>query len=126
MVEDLSMDTEIVVCPIMRDEDGLALSSRNAYLSAEERAAATVLHRALEKAQVLYGAGERDASAIVRAMEEILATEPLVRVDYVSVVDTRDLEPIQTLSDDQTVLIALAAFVGKTRLIDNVVLNGEI
>jgi pantoate--beta-alanine ligase len=126
MVEDLSIDTEVVVCPIVRDEDGLALSSRNAYLSAEERKAAPVLHRALEKAQVLYGAGERDAAVIQRAMEEVLATEPLARVDYLSIVDTRDLEPVQTLSDERTVLIALAAYVGKTRLIDNVVLNGEI
>lgn len=126
MVEDLSMDTEIVVCPIVRDEDGLALSSRNAYLSPEERSAAAVLHRALEKAQVLYGAGERDASAIRRAMEELIATEPLARVDYIGIVDTRDLEPLETLSDETTVLIAVAAYVGKTRLIDNVVLNGEI
>lgn len=126
MAEDLCMDTEIVVCPIVRDEDGLALSSRNAYLSAEERTAATVLHRALEKAQVLYGGGERDAESIVKAIEEVVATEPLVRIDYISVVNTKDLEPVQALSDDQTTLIALAAFVGKTRLIDNVVLNGEI
>ncbi len=126
MVEDLSMDTEVVVCPIVRDEDGLALSSRNAYLTDEERSAASVLHRALEKAQVVYGAGERDASALLREMEEVIVTEPLVRVDYLSIVDTRDLEPLQLLSDDAPVLIALAAFVGKTRLIDNVVLNGEI
>ena len=126
MVEDLCLDTEVVVCPIVRDEDGLALSSRNAYLSPEERQAATVLHRALEKAQVLYGGGERDAETIIRAIEEVVATEPLVRVDYISIVNTKDLEPVQTLSDDQAILIALAAFVGKTRLIDNVVLNGEI
>ena len=126
MVEDLCIDTEIVVCPIVRDEDGLALSSRNAYLTPEERAAATVLHRALEKAQVLYGGGERDAGALVEAMEEIVATEPLARVDYISVVNAKDLEPVQTLGDDQTILIALAAYIGKTRLIDNVVLNGEI
>ena len=126
MAEDLSMDHEIVVCPIVRDEDGLALSSRNVYLSPEERQAATVLHRALEKAQVLYGSGERDAAKIQEAMEEVVATEPLVRLDYISIVDTRDLEPLQEMRDDQTVLIALAAYVGKTRLIDNVVLNGEI
>jgi pantoate--beta-alanine ligase len=126
MVEDLSMDTEIVVCPIVRDEDGVALSSRNAYLAPDERSAATVLHRALEKAQVLYGGGERDAAVILRAMEEVVATEPLVRVDYIQIVNTRDLEPLQSLSDEQTILIAIAAFVGKTRLIDNVVLNGEI
>lgn len=126
MVEDLCMDTEIVVCPIVRDEDGLALSSRNAYLSDEERAAATVLYRALEKAQVVYGGGERNAEAIQKAMEEVIASEPLVRVDYISIVDAKDLEPVQTLSDERTILIALAAYVGKTRLIDNVVLNGEI
>lgn len=126
MVEDLSMDTEVVVCPIVRDEDGLALSSRNAYLSPEEREAAGVLHRALEKSQVLYGSGERDAGVLLRAMEEVIATEPLARVDYISIVDSRDLEPLETLADDATVLIALAVYIGKTRLIDNVVLNGEI
>jgi pantoate--beta-alanine ligase len=120
------MDTEIVVCPIVRDDDGLALSSRNAYLSPEERTAAVVLHRSLEKAQVLYGAGERDAANIRRSIEEGIATEPLARLDYVAIVDTRDLEPLQALSDEATVLIAVAAYIGKTRLIDNVVLNGEI
>ena len=126
MVEDLQMDVELVVCPILRDEDGLALSSRNVYLSADERKAATVLHRALEKAQVLYGSGVREADAIIEAMQEVIATEPLVRVDYVSVVSAEDLEPVRTITDDQKVLIALAAYLGKTRLIDNVVLNGEI
>lgn len=126
MVADLCLDTEIVVCPIVRDDDGLALSSRNAYLSGEERQAATVLHRALEKAQVSYGAGTREVSALQAAMEELIATEPLVRIDYISIVDAVDLEPVQVIEDERTTLIALAAFVGKTRLIDNVVLNGEI
>lgn len=75
---------------------------------------------------MVYGGGERDAEAIQKAMEEVIASEPLVRVDYISIVDAKDLEPVQTLSDERTILIALAAFVGKTRLIDNVVLNGEI
>ncbi len=126
MMADLSMDTEVVVCPIVRDEDGLALSSRNAYLTADERKAATVLHRALEKAQVLYGSGVRDTGEIIRAMDEIVASEPLARIDYVTVVDTVSLDPVETLDDDKTVLIAIAAFIGKTRLIDNLVLNGEI
>lgn len=126
MVADLSMDTEIVVCPIVRDDDGLALSSRNAYLSPEERKAATVLHRALEKAQVLYGSGVRDVAEVTHAIEEIVASEPLARIDYVAVVDSVSLEPAESLGDDKTILIAIAAFIGKTRLIDNLVLNGEI
>jgi pantoate--beta-alanine ligase len=126
MVKDLSKDAEIVVCPIMRDEDGLALSSRNAYLSPDERQAATVLYRALEKAQVLYGSGERETERILAAMESILGGEPGARVDYIAIVDTKDLEPVDVLEDGQAVLIALAVFIGKTRLIDNIVLNGEI
>jgi pantoate--beta-alanine ligase len=126
MVRDLCLDSEIVVCPTQRDDDGVALSSRNAYLSFEERQAATVLYRALEKAQVLYGSGVRDAGAIQEAMEDLVAAEPLARLDYAAIVDTRDLEPVQSIDDDVTVLVAIAAYVGKTRLIDNVVLNGEI
>ena len=126
MVKDLSKDSEIIVCPIVRDEDGLALSSRNEYLSDDERKAATVLYRALEKAQVLYGTGLRDSASILQAMESILAAEPMARVDYIAIVDTKDLEPIDELPEDQPVLIALAVFIGKTRLIDNIVLNGEI
>jgi pantoate--beta-alanine ligase len=126
MVRDLCLDSEIVVCPTQRDDDGLALSSRNAYLSFEERQAATILHKALEKAQVLYGSGTRDTAAILEAMEALVASEPLARVDYIAIVDTRDLEPVQTIEDDTTVLVALAVYIGKTRLIDNVVLNGEI
>ncbi|MCC6744166.1 MAG: pantoate--beta-alanine ligase [Acidobacteria bacterium] len=126
MVADLCMDAEIVVCPIVRDDDGLALSSRNVYLSSEERGAATVLHRALEKAQVLFGDGTRDAETLRTAMDELIASEPLVRIDYIEIVDAHDLEPVQAIEDGHPTLIALAAFVGKTRLIDNVVLNGEI
>lgn len=126
MVADLCMDAEIVVCPIVRDDDGLALSSRNVYLSSEEREAATVLHRALEKAQVLFGDGTRDAETLRTAMDELIASEPLVRIDYIEIVDAHDLEPVQAIEDGHPTLIALAAFVGKTRLIDNVVLNGEI
>jgi pantoate--beta-alanine ligase len=126
MVRDLSIDSEIVVCPTQRDDDGLALSSRNAYLSYDERQAATVLFKSLEKAQVLYGSGERDTETIRSAMEAIITAEPLARIDYVSIVDTGDLEPIPTIEDDTTVLIAVAVYIGKTRLIDNVVLNGEI
>lgn len=126
MVEDLCIDTEIVVCPIQRDEDGLALSSRNVYLTDDERKAATVLHRALEKAQVLFGSGTRETSELIAAMEKIIANEPLVRLDYLSISDVHDLEPVETIDDDKAVVIAVAAFIGKTRLIDNIVLNGEI
>jgi pantoate--beta-alanine ligase len=126
MVRDLSMDSEIVVGPTVREEDGLALSSRNAYLTPSEREAATVLHRALEKAQVLYGSGVRETDTILAAMEGIIAAEPLARVDYIAIADTHELEPVPVITDDQPVLIALAVYIGKTRLIDNVVLNGEI
>jgi pantoate--beta-alanine ligase len=126
MVRDLCLDAEVVVCPTQRDDDGLALSSRNAYLSFEERQAATVLYKALEKAQVLYGSGVRDAAAIQEAMEALVTAQPLARIDYIAIVDTRDLEPVQMIEDEVTVLIALAVYIGKTRLIDNVVINGEI
>jgi pantoate--beta-alanine ligase len=126
MVRDLAMDVEVVVGPIVREEDGLALSSRNVYLSADERQAATVLRRALEKARAMYNGGESDAGRLLAAIRAVVEAEPLARLDYVAITDTRRLEPVATVSSDEPALISMAVFFGKTRLIDNIVLNGEL
>lgn len=117
MVRDLNLDTEIVVCPIVREPDGLALSSRNAYLSAKERKAATVLHRALAAAREEINAGTRDALQLQSTIQRVLATESLAAMDYAEVVDAETFEPITRISRPSYVL--LAVFLGKTRLIDN-------
>ena len=120
MTRDLLLATEIVVCPIVRDADGLALSSRNAYLSAEERPQALVLSRAIRQVERLAAQGERRAHALVAAAQEVFAAEPAVRVDYVAVVDWATLEPVEIAAPGT--LFAVAAWVGATRLIDNAVL----
>ena len=117
MVRDLNLDTEIVVCPIVRESDGLALSSRNAYLSADERRAATVLHRALEAARAQLAAGVRDSLQLQNTMRKIIAAEPLANVDYAEIVDADAFEPIMRITRPSYIL--LAVFIGKTRLIDN-------
>jgi pantoate--beta-alanine ligase len=117
LVADLNLPVEIRPCPIVREPDGLALSSRNAYLSPEERRAAPVLFRALQEAESLWRAGERDADALRRAMAATLATEPRVRVDYVSAADPATFREVETAKGP--VHLLLAAFVGKARLIDN-------
>jgi pantoate--beta-alanine ligase len=117
MARDLNLDTEIVVCPIVREPDGLALSSRNAYLSAEERKAATVLHRALTAARDEITAGTRDALQLQSAIQRILSGEPLAAAEYVEVVDAETFEPVTRLS--RRCYVLLAVFLGKTRLIDN-------
>jgi len=117
MVRDLNLDTEIVVCPPVREPDGLALSSRNAYLNPEERKAATVLHRALEAARTELVAGLRDALQLQGSLRNKLDREPLARVDYAEVVDAETFEPVVRVSRPS--YIVLAVFVGKTRLIDN-------
>jgi pantoate--beta-alanine ligase len=117
MVRDLNLDTEIVVCPVVREADGLALSSRNAYLDADERRAATVLHRALTAARDELAAGTRDALSLQSAMRKVLASEPLAAVDYAEVVDAEAFEPVTRVSRPCYAL--LAVFLGKTRLIDN-------
>lgn len=122
MVEDLNLDVEIVVMPIVRDPDGLALSSRNVNLSAEERTAALTLHRSLVFAEERVRAGEHDAKAIVEGVRRIIEREPLARVDYVACCDPQTLEPLDRI--EGTVLFALAAWVGKTRLIDNALVTG--
>lgn len=117
MVRDLNIDVEVVGCPIIREEDGLAKSSRNTYLSEEERIAATILNKALTLAKNKIANGERVASNIVNSIIETISTEPLARIDYVQVVDSLSIEPVITL--DKSVLVAIAVFIGKTRLIDN-------
>jgi len=121
MVRDLNLDTEIVVCPVVREPDGLALSSRNAYLNAAERKAATVLHRALIAARDEINSGTRDARQLQSTMTRVLSAEPLAALDYAEVVDAESFEPVTRISRPCCVL--LAVFLGKTRLIDNLYLE---
>jgi pantoate--beta-alanine ligase len=118
MAIDLNLNVEIVVCPIVREPDGLALSSRNTYLNSEERQAATVLHGALDEARRQVNAGTCDATHLQRAIHNILSGEPLARADYVTVVDAETFEPVARISV-RPVYVLLAVFIGKTRLIDN-------
>jgi len=117
MSRDLNLDSEIVVCPIVREPDGLAMSSRNAYLNAEERKAATVLSRALDTARNEMAAGVRDSLQLQTVLHRVLAAEKLARVDYAEVVDAETFEPVLRLS--KPCFVVLAVFIGKTRLIDN-------
>ena len=122
LVRDLAFETEVVILPTVREESGLALSSRNAYLNEDERRAAVVLYRALSRAREAYKAGERSGSRLGEAARSVVAAEPLARLDYVSVADADTLEQLEKL-DDRPVIVALAVHLGKTRLIDNIVLN---
>ena len=117
---DLNLGAEIVVCPTVRDTDGLALSSRNAYLSAAEREAALALSKALAAATDMHMGGIRDAALIRARMTEIIEREPLARIEYVSVADAEDLRELDAI--EGAALVSLAVRIGKTRLIDNVVL----
>lgn len=121
MTRDLSYPIEIVVCPIVREADGLAMSSRNVYLDAEQRKAATVLFRSLSAAKELYEAGERNAEKLRGKMTEVLAGEPLAKMQYVSCADYDTLEELSEINGKA--LLSMAVFVGKTRLIDNFVLE---
>jgi pantoate--beta-alanine ligase len=121
MVQDLDFPLEVVVCPTVREPDGLAMSSRNAYLNPEERQAAPVLHRALSAAAEAFVAGEREAEALRRTMEEILAGEPLARPQYVSAADPDSLEELH--GPVERALLSLAVHIGTTRLIDNLILG---
>lgn len=121
MVRDFDLPVQVVVAPTVRDADGLALSSRNAYLSDRERAEALVLSRALGAAARAFGAGERRAEVLRARMHDVLASEPAVNVEYVAIVDPHDLAPVDAVAADT--IIALAARVGRTRLIDNLVLG---
>jgi pantoate--beta-alanine ligase len=121
MVQDLNFPVEIVACPIVREPDGLAMSSRNAYLNREERTRALVLQRALQKARQQFQAGERSSAKLISAAKDVLAIEPQVRLDYFEIVDPDTLDPVEQIS--QETLVAVAAYVGNTRLIDNLVLE---
>ncbi|MBX7223085.1 MAG: pantoate--beta-alanine ligase [Blastocatellia bacterium] len=125
MVRDLCMDTEVVVCPTVRESDGLALSSRNQYLSPEERQAARVLSRSLQLCRQLYQEGERQVSKLITAIRELIEKEPLARIDYVAIADVDSLEFLVELDEEDPALVALAVFVGTTRLIDNLILKPE-
>ena len=117
MVCDLNMNVEVVGCPIVREEDGLAKSSRNTYLSPAEREAALVLSRAVREGQRLMEEGERDAKTILSAMRATIEAEPLARIDYVEMVSWDGIKPVDVA--DSSVLVAMAVYIGKTRLIDN-------
>jgi pantoate--beta-alanine ligase len=121
MVRDLNLDAEIVICPVIREADGLALSSRNAYLTAEERNAATVLYRALGAARDELSAGVRDAMQLQTTMRRILEDEPLARVDYAEIVSGDTFEPVVRVAKPSYAV--LAVFIGKTRLIDNLLIE---
>ncbi len=121
MVRDLNFDVDVVICPIVREPDGLAMSSRNQYLHGETRAAATVLYRALMAVQAAFARGERDANFLRALMTDTIAAEKLARPDYVSIADPLTLTELETISG--TALCSLAVFFGKTRLIDNLILE---
>jgi pantoate--beta-alanine ligase len=122
MVRDLAFNTEIVVVPIVREESGLAMSSRNSYLDHEQRRAAAGLSRALTKVREAYAEGEHSATRLIELVRATIEDEPLLRIDYVSVNDAETLDRLDKI-DDRPGLVSLAVFVGKTRLIDNVVLG---
>jgi pantoate--beta-alanine ligase len=121
MAADLNMDLEIVAVPTVREPDGVAMSSRNAYLSPEQRQAAIVLYQSLSLAQTLWSQGERDARKLRQEMTALIQKEPLATIDYVSVADTETLDESDTIAAPS--LVSLAVIIGKTRLIDNVVLK---
>jgi pantoate--beta-alanine ligase len=121
MIKELNLGVKIDVLPIVREEDGLALSSRNKYLTQEERKAALVLSKTLKEARSMMAKGQRDSAAIIKGMREIIGREPLVKIDYVEIVDRDNLDPVRRIEKD--VLAAMAVFIGKVRLIDNTILR---
>lgn len=122
LTQDLGFDTEIIVGPTIREESGLAMSSRNARLSAEERQKASIIYQALRKAKIAVKEGERSAARLTEIVREKIAAEPLAQIDYVAIVDAETLEPVEKIAEN-TVLIAVAARFGNTRLIDNTIIN---
>ena len=120
MTEDLNFDIEIVVMPTVREKDGLAMSSRNKYLNAQERQSALVLSKSLFMSQDLIKSGQTNAIEVLQKIKQIIEAEPLARIDYVSIVDGETLEDVEEMKENT--LIALAVYIGKTRLIDNVVI----
>lgn len=123
MVRDLNFDIEIVGCPIVREEDGLAKSSRNTYLNEKERSAAVVLSRSVALGRSMMEQGERKASVVLEAMKKLIESEPLARIDYVEMVDAVSMQPVEEASGP--VLCAMAVYIGKTRLLDNFIFEGQ-
>src|SRR5205085_12125055 len=121
MVRDLNIPVQIVTCPIVREHDGLAMSSRNAYLDPKQRKSALVLYRSLREIQRQFDQGERSAAKLIKAAKRIFAEEPSVRLEYFELVDPETLDPVDDVSHGT--LVAIAAFVGSARLIDNIVLG---
>jgi pantoate--beta-alanine ligase len=121
MVRDLNLPVEIAVYPIVREPDGLAMSSRNAYLSPQERKSALILYRALSEVKSRFDQGERNAANLIKTGKQLIAQQPALRLDYFEIVDPATLDPIGELT--KSVLVAVAAFVGNTRLIDNILLE---
>ena len=121
MVEDLNMDIEVVGCPIIREEDGLAKSSRNTYLSSEERQAALILYKTIELGKEMVANGERDAEVLVSKMKENIETEPLAKIDYVKAVNGLTMQQQKEIK--APMLVAMAVYIGKTRLIDNFIIE---
>jgi pantoate--beta-alanine ligase len=121
LVNDLDMDVEIVVCPIVREKDGLAMSSRNMYLAPEQRQQALVLHRALMRVQALADQAERNAAKLIEAGKQVIAEEPAARLDYFAIVNPHTLDPVRDIT--RGALVAVAAYFGTTRLIDNILLT---
>lgn len=117
MVKDLNIDVEVIGCPIIREEDGVAKSSRNTYLSKSEREASVVLNKALWIAKERLNAGERSSKNIMKVITEVIENEPLAKIDYIEIVDSLSMEAVEEIKG--TVLVAIAVFIGKTRLIDN-------
>jgi pantoate--beta-alanine ligase len=124
LVNDLAINTEIVICPTVRETSGLALSSRNAFLSAEDRSAAAILQRGLQRAKSAFDEGERSAEHLCEIVREVIAKEPRAHIEYVSANDADTLDEIERI-DHQPVLISLAARFHATRLIDNIVINSQ-
>jgi len=123
MAEDLNFDIDILIMPTIRETDGLAMSSRNKYLNVQERQSALVLSKSLFKAQDMIKSGQVNALEILRNMKQMINAEPLAKIDYVSIVDGETLDDIREIKANT--LIALAVFIGKTRLIDNIIINGS-
>lgn len=121
MVRDLNFDLELIVCPIVREPDGLAMSSRNKYLSPDERKAALILSQSLQQAQSAFEQGERDANTLRRIMTDLITAEPLARLDYVSAANPNTLVELKQI--EEKALLSMAVFIGKTRLIDNLLVS---
>ncbi len=121
LVQDLNFPVKIIAAPTVREPDGLAMSSRNVYLSPTQRAQSTVLYKSLQRAKALLESGERDATKIISEIEKLIATASDAQIDYIEIVSTTDLQPVVNI--DGQILIALAVYFGKARLIDNIVLE---